>query len=154
MLNLDDLFMDYTLMFSERERKHIAKLAAERNKRSKPIILIVEDQPFSRKLLTQALAPQYSCHSAATVREAVALYAEYVPNIVFLDIELPDLDGHQFADFIRKEDPTSYIIMLTANSSSKDVQLARGNHVQGYIVKPYSKQKILDTIEAYNRSRR
>lgn len=148
-MDLDDLFFDCTLMFSESERARIKSYGAGRSQRSTPTILIVEDQPFTRKLLMQTLTQKYPCYEASNVREAVTLYAEFVPSIVFLDIELPDLNGHQLASFIKANDPDSHIIMLTGNNYSKDVKLARDNNVQGYIVKPFSRQKITNAINNY-----
>jgi CheY-like chemotaxis protein len=153
-MDFDDLFFDCTLMFSESEKKRIQSYGASRITLDKPTILIVEDQPFSRKLLLQTLTQKYTCYEASNVREAVALYAEYVPCMVFLDIELPDLSGHQLANFIKANDPDSYIVMLTANSHTKDVAQARDNHVQGYIVKPFSRQKIMGAIDKYRALRK
>jgi len=118
-------------------------------------ILAVEDQPFSRQLLMSALSHKYNCFGAKDAKEAIALYAEHAPDITFLDIELPDIDGHSLAALFKKHDPSSYIVMVTANNQMKDVETARLNKVQGFIVKPYNKQKIMDAISAFiNRNKR
>jgi two-component system, chemotaxis family, chemotaxis protein CheY len=114
-------------------------------------ILIVEDQDFSRKLLYDLLARQfvYTCYAARNAAEALELYATHAPDIVFLDIILPDYTGHEIATLIKSHDPKSYIIMVTANNFIKDVETAKRNNVQGYITKPYSKNKIQAAVDGY-----
>ena len=145
---INDLPESYTPVFCESEIGHIKKFGVERKKLNAPTILIVEDQDFSRRLLAETLR-QYVCYVAENAKQAVALYAEHVPCIVFLDIELPDVSGHEVAALIKKYDPQSFIVMVTANSHEKDVRMAQENNVQGYIVKPFNNQKIMDAIQKY-----
>lgn len=119
--------------------------------RFKPEVLIVEDQVFSRTLLLGILAKEYKCHVANNAVAALAQYASAAPDIILLDIELPDADGHAIAKFIRSIDKDVWIIMVTANHYQSDVEKAKENGVQGFIVKPYNKQKILETIGKYKK---
>ncbi len=144
----------FTLAFTPDQLKHIKKYGAERRSFASPTILIVEDQAFSRSLLEGMLRRDYTCYSAANAEQAVALYAEHIPCITFLDIELPDISGHKLASFIRQHDPDSFIIMVTANNYENDVKCAIDNKVRGFITKPYSKQKILEGIEKYIHERK
>lgn len=127
------------LRFGVRERKTLAL----------PTVLIVEDQLFSRQILKEMLRRHYTCYEASTAQEAIELYADHAPHVVFLDIELPDMDGHNLATLIKTHDQDSYIVMVTANHYVKDIEAARANKVQGFIAKPYNKQKILTAIENY-----
>ena len=68
-----------------------------------------------------------------------------------LDIELPDLSGHALATLFRQTDPDGFISMVTSNNYLKDVEQARENNVQGFVVKPYTKQKILDVVAQYSK---
>lgn len=142
--------------FSEEQAFKLVKAIKERNSKKGLesfgiSILIVEDQDFSRKLLYDLLARQfvYTCHVAKNASEAIELYATHAPDIVFLDIVLPDFSGHDIALLIKSHDPRSYVIMVTANNFIKDVETARKNKIQGYITKPYSKNKIQAAIDAY-----
>lgn len=139
----------FALAFTEEQTSHIKRYGAERRTLKIPSILIVEDQEFSRKLLEGMLRRDYTCYCAANAEQALALYAEHLPCIVFLDIELPDANGHDLAGFLKKIDPASFIVMVTANHYENDVKRAQENNVQGFIAKPYSKQKISDAIEKY-----
>ena len=117
-------------------------------------ILIVEDQAFTRKLLYDVLKNTYDVSSAESVAQAWQLYLKTAPDIVFLDIELSDASGHLLAAKIHEIDPAAFVIMVTANNSIEDVQTAKQNQVAGFIAKPYSKQKISEAIEKYNKEKR
>ncbi len=119
--------------------------------REMPHILIVEDQAFSRKLLLGLLLNTHKCHVAKDAAEALAMYSTFVPDIILLDVELPDANGHSIAKCIREIDPDIWIVMVTANHYQSDVNMAKENKVQGFIVKPYNKQKIMGLIDSYNK---
>lgn len=145
---------DFKLEFTNDQIQNIKKYGNERLTCKIPTILIVEDQEFSRKLMEGLLNKSYVCYAAANAKEALALYAEHIPCIVFLDIELPDCNGHDLAAFIKNNDPESFIVMVTANNYAKDVTRSCENKVNGFIAKPYSKQKIVIGIEKYINERK
>ncbi len=116
-------------------------------------IMVVEDQEFTRKLMATYLNKEHSCALAEDAAQALTLYAKIVPDIVFLDVELPDANGHDLAALIKHHDPDSFVIMVTANNYAKDVQTAQKNKVQGYITKPFQQHKIQATIDAYIKRR-
>ncbi|MEK6746058.1 MAG: response regulator [Pseudomonadota bacterium] len=145
---------NFVLEFNEEQIQHMKKYGGERRMYTLPTILIVEDQTFSRNLIEGMLMRNYTCYSAANVKQAISLYAEHIPCIVFLDIELPDGNGHEFASLIKKHDPDSFIVMVTANSYEQDVARAVENKAQGFVIKPYSRQKIMLSIEKYVQERK
>jgi len=140
--------------FTKDQLDYIKKFGAERRLFASPTILIVEDQAFSRTLLEGMLRKNYICYSASNAEQAVALYAEHPPCITFLDIELPDVNGHTLAAFFKKHDPDGFIVMVTGNNYENDVKQAIKNKVRGFVVKPFSKQKILECIKKYIRERK
>lgn len=144
----------YKPEFTEVQLENMKKYGNERRMYPLPTILIVEDQSFSRNLIEGMLIRNYACYSAHTLKQATALYAEHIPCIVFLDIELPDGNGHDLAALIKKHDPDSFVVMVTGNSTQKDVTIAVGNNAQGFIIKPYSRQKIMVAIEKYIQMRK
>lgn len=126
----------------------------ERKQRKKLEILVVEDQPFSRKLLLSLLGRIYKVYPAANVRAALELYLAIAPDIVFMDIELPETNGHELAAVINQLDSEAYIIMVSANNYIEDVTLAKKNGAKGFIIKPYNRQKIFEAIEKYIEERK
>lgn len=130
------------------------EMEPERLYRDKPVVLVVEDQPFSRSLLLSVLGHNYMVYPAENAMEALKLYLEHVPDIVFLDIEMPGCTGHEFAELINTFDSKPFIVMVTASNHMGDISRARGNNVKGFIVKPFSKQKILDSINKFQQDKK
>lgn len=112
-------------------------------------VLIVEDQEFSRKLLRSVFTRQlydFTFSIAKNGQEAINKYAEMAPDITYLDIELPDINGHDLAALFNQHDPEAYIVMVTSNNYPKDVERALANQVRGFVVKPFSKQKVIEPV--------
>jgi CheY-like chemotaxis protein len=124
----------------------------QKNFRTKPHVLIVEDQIFSQKML-KTILKDYTCYVAASAGEALMLYIEKCPDIVFLDIELPDLSGHNFAKLVNEIDPNPFVVIVTANHYEKDIQAAKENRVKGFIAKPYNKKAIIDVMDQFMKKR-
>ncbi len=112
-------------------------------------ILIVEDNTFLRDLFCQAFHQTHIIHAASTAEEGWRLYLDIAPNIVFLDINLPIIGGHELARRIKKQSASAHVIMITASDNAEDMEEAMHNHVDGFIVKPFSKEKINDYIDRY-----
>jgi CheY-like chemotaxis protein len=133
---------------------HFRIAQSTRQTREKLRILVVEDQLFSQKILLELLHHDYIVDVASGSKEGLNLYLEHAPDIAFLDIEMDGENGHTLARFLKTLDPAAYIVMVTGNNSVEDVALAKSNHVDGFVVKPYNKQKILACIETFIATRR
>lgn len=120
-----------------------------RTNRSRLCMLIVEDQAFSRQLLKESLMKEYIALDAKDAMQGMEVYVANAPDIVFLDIELPDYDGHTVLENLMKLDPDAFIVMTTANNNVVDVKRAIAAGARGYIVKPFTKQKINQYIQLY-----
>lgn len=121
----------------------------DRTERKNLLILIVEDQKFSRLLLKSHLAKFYDVIEAASGDEALKIYVEKVPDIIFLDIELPFVNGHKVGELISKLDQDAHIVMVTANNYRQDVLKAKEYKVKGFITKPYTKESIYKAVEEF-----
>lgn len=109
-------------------------------------ILVVEDDPFSRKLIGAALNG-HSVSFAEDGRTAVTVHLQKAPGIVFLDIDLPDVSGHDVLAKILSFDRQAYIVMLSGNSQIENVQGAVNSGAKGFVGKPFTKEKLLQYIE-------
>jgi DNA-binding response OmpR family regulator len=92
------------------------------------------------------LESAYTVFMAEDVQMGLEMHLAQAPDILMLDIELPDFSGHELAATLRRFDPDLFIIMVTANKNMDDLKRARDNGAKAFIVKPYSKQKILDAV--------
>ncbi|MDE2029196.1 MAG: response regulator [Alphaproteobacteria bacterium] len=129
--------------------EHYKETRAGKSSRSRLRVLVVEDHPFLRKLLHDALLNDCAVETKGTGGGGWASFLETAPDISFLDIGLPDVDGHTLARRIKELDPEAYVVMLTANNQREDVEHAKRNHVDGYIAKPFNRKIINERIEHY-----
>jgi len=84
---------------------------------------------------------------AETGQTAIDLYEKVKPDLVILDILMPDMNGLEALKKIREIDPDARVLMCTASEQSSHVQEALSLGAKGYIVKPFTKDVILSTIE-------
>jgi two-component system, OmpR family, response regulator RpaB len=111
-------------------------------------ILVVDDEVSIRKILETRLSLQgYQIFLASNGKEALSALKKYKPDLVILDVMLPQLDGFDVCREIRKERRTP-IIMLTALSDISNRVLGLDLGADDYIVKPFS----LKELEARIRS--
>lgn len=120
-----------------------------RRVRDRLCILIIEDQQFSRRLVVESLNKFAEVLSAENGFEALKLYEQNAPDIVFLDINLPGMNGHEVLRQITKMDKDAFVVMLTASDKIEDVQGALKEKARGYIVKPFTRKKLDQYINLY-----
>ncbi|HVY11980.1 MAG TPA: response regulator [Alphaproteobacteria bacterium] len=148
------MFKKEGLQASAGDLEKFREALARRPERKQLEMLVVEDQQLLRRLLHEVLRTEHVVHSAPTLHEGWKLYLEKAPNIAFLDIGLADGSGHDLARAIKMIDPAAYVVMVTANSTPDEIEMARNNHVDGFVGKPYSRQQIGNFISKYIIERR
>ncbi|MCS7252261.1 MAG: response regulator transcription factor [Anaerolineae bacterium] len=114
----------------------------------KALILLVEDDALLRDLLTRALVQNgYEVLAAGTGSEGLALFDLHTPDVVILDVLLPDIEGWEVCRRIRRIS-TVPILFLTALEEIPD--RVRGLVLGGddYIVKPFAVEELLARVEA------
>lgn len=114
----------------------------------KPFLLVIEDDAAVRKLIAMTLELQgYAFQTAATGREGLEIAAARLPDILLLDLGLPDLDG---VEIIRKLRGWSNlpILVISARSDDKDKIEALDAGADDYITKPFSVEEMLARIRA------
>lgn len=123
-----------------------AMAQAARQKRAKPCILLVEDDPASLFLTKRALGTDYEVISASSGHEAVRTYLHHAPDLVFLDIGLPDVSGHGVLEQISRIDASNAVVMLSANSFRDEIVRAMKLGAKGFVAKPFTRAKLLHYI--------
>lgn len=118
-----------------------------RKHRSPQYIMVVDDDPLTRKLVTTAFKEKYALITACDAQEAVANYLLYAPDIVFLDIGLPNINGFSVLQQLITSDPEAYIVMFSGNSYLDNVTAALNSGAAGFIAKPFKKEKLHHYIE-------
>jgi CheY-like chemotaxis protein len=113
------------------------------------LVLIAEDQRFSRMMLKDFLEKDHKVVLAADGQEALVKYVAYAPDVMFLDIGMPAVDGHRVRDLVVKLDPDSCVIMVTASNHKSDVERSINGGAKAFVLKPYTKAKIYECIHKY-----
>lgn len=111
-------------------------------------ILVVDDEPTLRETLAEALdADGFRVVTAADGREALARFREDRPELVVLDLMLPELSGIEVCRIMRQESDVP-ILMLTAKSSELDKVLGLELGADDYVTKPFSVRELSARIRA------
>jgi two-component system, OmpR family, response regulator RegX3 len=114
----------------------------------KPHILVVEDEAAISEPLVEGLAREgFTAEVAPTASRALAAFHERVPDLILLDIMLPDGDGRDVAREIRKESDVP-IVMLTARGEELDRVVGLELGADDYVVKPFSSRELVARIRA------
>lgn len=116
-----------------------------RKNRQKIEILVVEDDDFSRQMIMKTVK-DHEAKEAANGDEALKAYALNAPDLVLLDIELPDIQGIEILKLIQAVDPDPFVVMLTSHTDEATVKSAITNGAKGYIAKPMKKDRIMHYI--------
>ncbi|WP_093309630.1 response regulator [Tindallia californiensis] len=111
-------------------------------------VLIVDDSPIIHNLLRKVLERNnYSvCGDAKNGKEGVDMYKELNPDIVFMDITMPVMEGLDAVKIIKEFDPDAKIIMLSAMGDDEIKEEAKQLGVDVFLKKPFDDYKIVSAI--------
>ncbi len=118
-------------------------------KRENIRVVVADDDATTRmSLRLMLLEHAYTvAGEAADGERAVELCAALKPHIVFLDIEMPKLNGHQAAQQVHELHPEIGIVVVSALPTLENVQQARQAGASAFVVKPFNAAKLIDAIE-------
>jgi DNA-binding response OmpR family regulator len=115
----------------------------------KKTILVIEDEPQIVMGLKDALEFEgFKVMSAPTGKQGIALARQEHPNVVLLDLMLPDVNGYQVCEELRRHDAFMPIIMLTARSQEADKIRGLDVGADDYVTKPFSVGELIARIRA------
>jgi two-component system cell cycle response regulator DivK len=118
----------------------------------KKTVLIVEDNELNMKLFNDLL----EAHGYATVQtrsgvEAVGLARKHLPNLILMDIQLPEVSGLQVTQWLKDDPALAHIpiVAITAFAMKGDEEKIRQGGCEAYLSKPISVVKFLETVRNY-----
>jgi two-component system KDP operon response regulator KdpE len=115
---------------------------------SSPVILIIDDESQIRKMLSITLhANDYKVLEASSGKEALTLVASRPPDLILLDLGLPDINGHDLLKHFR-EWYSNPIIILSVQSDEGDMVKALDSGANDYLVKPFRTGELLARIRS------
>ncbi len=117
-------------------------------------ILLVEDETNIRNLIATMLdTAGYQTVLAGSCTDAKTLYTSYLPDLIILDLGLPDADGMELLDFVRRDSLTP-VIVLSARTDEADKILALDRGANDYITKPFGSGELLARVRTALRNNR
>jgi two-component system, cell cycle response regulator DivK len=115
-------------------------------------VLIVEDNDLNMKLFSDLLeANGYGTIQTRSGVEAVGLARDHMPDLILMDIQLPEVSGLQVTQWLKDDDALKHIpvIAITAFAMKGDEEKIRQGGCEAYLSKPISVVKFLETVRNY-----
>lgn len=124
------------------------KMNGLRKDGSKIKIMIVDDSLAFRRLLRRVLETTgYIVEECSDGKEAIAKYSIVRPDIVAMDITMPEMEGPVAVDIIRRNHPDAKVVMITAIGHKEIVEDCIKKGAKGYILKPLTDSQIPKALE-------
>jgi DNA-binding response OmpR family regulator len=118
-----------------------------------PSLLLVEDDEAIGDALRDALVTNgYTVRWCRAAGEAIASFEAEAPDLVLLDVGLPDIDGFTVCRWFRGQQPSMPIVMVTARDSDIDIVVGLDAGASDYVTKPFSRPVLLARIRAHLRA--
>jgi two-component system, chemotaxis family, chemotaxis protein CheY len=113
-----------------------------------PKILIVDDAEFLRVRITKMLSGDgYEVFEAENGQRAVDQYKALHPDVVLMDVTMPEMDGLTALKQIRAFDPRARVVMLTALGQESVVLEAVKSGARDFVVKPFERDRVMSAIQ-------
>ncbi len=122
----------------------LIKLAEETKKLT---AMIVEDREEDNQLMQSFFKNIFkSIYSATNGKDGLALYLDKKPDVVITDLIMPEMDGIQMCEEIRKEKPEQIIVVVSASDDIEKVSKTIALNITSFIYKPIETHKLIDSI--------
>lgn len=111
-------------------------------------ILLVDDAAFMRKMIKDTLSKNgyTDLHEAVDGADAVEKFTELKPDLVIMDITMPNMDGLEALKAIRAKDSGANVVMCSAMGQESMVMDAVRSGAKDFIVKPFKGERVLKTV--------
>ncbi len=116
-------------------------------------ILHVDDEPDIRAVVEASLAldPDFAVQSCGSGSAAIAVAADWQPNLILLDVVMPAMDGPTTLAHLHENPRTSYIpvVFMTARAQTKELEKFRSLGAEGVIAKPFDPMTFVASVRSY-----
>lgn len=137
------------LLVEEMEQVNPAMLQTFQSRRAErggKQILVVDDDQLCRSMASNALGKRYSCSVAKNGKDALREYILLAPDVLFLDIGLPDINGFDLLEHLFTVDPHAYVIMFSGRKDKENILKALEMGAQGFVGKPFTGNQLLEYV--------
>lgn len=129
------------------DKHKVLSISARRKRRDEPVVMVVEDDRFTAYYASTILSTDFDFVLSKSGESAVQDYIEYAPDIVFLDIHLPGLNGHEVLQAINAVDPKAFVVMLSVDSVRDNIMQASTMGARKFLKKPFTKERLIETVK-------
>lgn len=122
--------------------------------KKRPTVLLADDESIVRRLMRTMLI-DLNCDvidEASNGTDAIEKYKALRPDLAFIDINMPDLDGLAVLEAILAHDKHAFAVIVSADSTMENVRKAIQTGAQGFIVKPFTPNKFQDILDKFQGS--
>lgn len=111
-------------------------------------VLVVDDAAFMRMMIRDILTKEgYTIHEAVNGRDAVEKYDELRPDLVTMDITMPEMSGLEALKSIREHNGRARVLMVSAMGQQKMIVEALEAGAMDFLVKPFQPTKVVETVK-------
>lgn len=121
-------------------------------KKKKPLILIVDDTPKNIQLLASVLqSKDYQVNAAINGKEAMNRLEKVIPDLILLDIMMPEMDGFEVCQKVKQDEKLQDIpiIFLTAKTEAEDIVKGFQLGAADYVTKPFNSAELLSRVDTH-----
>lgn len=117
----------------------------------KDVVLIVDDEPININVVVQILLDKYELKVAVTGKAALEIIEKEKPDLILLDINMPEMSGYEMAEILQNSEENKDIpfIFLTANNDPQSIKKGFEYGAVDYISKPFSKEELYARVETH-----
>lgn len=126
----------------------VSSIGIRRARRENPVVMLIEDDRFTASYASTILSKLYDLVICRNGEEGISAYIEHAPDIVFLDIHLPGLSGHDTLQAIKASDPEAHVVMLSVDTSKDSIVQASSSGARNFLKKPFSKERLIGVVKA------
>ena len=129
------------------DKVKINSLPLRREKREYPLVQVIEDDRFSASYVSGILSREYDLVLSRTGEDGILHYIENAPDIIFIDIHLPGLNGHKVLSSLKAIDSDVFAVMLSADTVKDNILKSSEGGANSFLKKPFSKDRIINIVK-------
>jgi CheY-like chemotaxis protein len=109
-------------------------------------VLLVDDDPVTRWMVRAALKGECTLLTASTAGGAIESYHKCKPDLVLLDLDLPDKNGMEVMQSIFNDDPRANVVVFSAHDNIENMVRMLETGASGFVAKPFTRQRLLTHV--------
>lgn len=129
------------------DRHKTSSIAVRRERRDHALVQVIEDDRFTASYTAGILHREYEMILSRNGEDAILQYIEHAPDIVFIDIHLPGLSGHEVLKALKIADPQVYAVMLSVDTVRDNIVRSAEEGANKFLKKPFSKERLLSVVK-------